>query len=325
MNNIRIGVLGCANIAERSVIPAIQETDGLELIAVASRSEIKASEFANKFDCDAVTGYQNLIERDDIDTIYIPLPTGLHEEWVLAALEEGKHVYVEKSLALTYQSAVKMVEKAQDKNLLIMENFMFPYHQQTAFVKNLLQENAIGDIRSFRSTFSFPLLPADNFRYTKSLGGGVLMDAAAYTLKASQEFLGDDLQVVASNLNMLEGYEVDMYGAAYLRAESGIVAQLNFAFDSFYQCNYEIVGNKGKITAHRAFTAGPGVEPLITVENQTGSLGHKIEPDNHFVNILVELRETIHKGEHSRKYDEVLNQSRLLQGVFDKANISTTT
>ena len=324
MNSLRIGVLGCANIAERSVIPAIKETEGLGLIAVASRTNENAKEFASRFDCDAVIGYQKLLERDDVDVIYMPLPTGLHEEWVLAALDAGKHVYVEKSLALTYESAVKMVEKAQAKNLLIMENFMFPYHRQTAFVKELLQDNTIGAMRAFRSTFSFPLLPADNFRYTKSLGGGVLMDAAAYTLKVSQEFLGNDLQVIASNLNMLEDYEVDMYGAAYLRSASGIVSQVSFAFDSFYQCNYEILGNKGKITAHRAFTAGPGIEPLITVETQSGSRDHKIESDNHFVNILAELRETIISGDYSRKYEEVLNQSRLLQGVFDKASVAVT-
>lgn len=324
MNELRIGVLGCANIAERSVIPAIESTPGYELVAVASRTKEKANSFADKFGCEAVAGYRNLIDRDDLDVIYIPLPTGLHEEWVIAALNAGKHVYVEKSLATTYGSAKKMVEKAKEKKLLIMENFMFPYHQQTSFVKKMLEDNIIGDLRSFRSTFSFPLLPADNFRYNKSLGGGVLMDAAAYTLKASQVFLGDGLLVIASTLNMLEAYEVDMYGSAYLRTEAGVVSQVNFGFDSFYQCNYELLGNKGKITAHRAFTAGPGIEPVITVENQSGSVDHAVKSDNHFVNILLELRRTLESGDYSQKYQEVLNQSRLLQGVLDNASTSIT-
>jgi hypothetical protein len=83
---IRIGVLGCANIAKRSVIPALLEIPDFELVAVASRTISKASEFATIFGCEAIEGYDNLIDREDIDALYIPLPTGLHEEFIVKAL-----------------------------------------------------------------------------------------------------------------------------------------------------------------------------------------------------------------------------------------------
>jgi predicted dehydrogenase len=311
MKKLKIGVLGCANIAKRSVIPAILTIPEFELIAIASRTAEKAEEFATLFNCEAVTGYQELIDRKDIDVIYMPLPTGLHEEWVMKALEAKKHILIEKSLAMNYSSAKKMVAKAKEKGLLIMENFMFIYHGQHQFVKNLIDKGAIGEIRCFRSSFGFPPLDENNFRYNKKLGGGALLDAAAYTVRASQLFLGDDISVKAANLNYVNN-EVDIYGGAYLSAQSGLFSEVAFGFDNFYQCNYEIWGSKGKITAQRAFTPGENFKPTITLEQQGEIFNYEVDAENHFVNILNEFKRCILENDITDKYEEVLNQSRLL-------------
>ena len=81
---IRIGVLGCASIAKRLVIPAIKELSSeFELVAIASRTYQKATEFSDHFGAIAIEGYDKLINRVDIDAIYIPLPTGMHYKWIL--------------------------------------------------------------------------------------------------------------------------------------------------------------------------------------------------------------------------------------------------
>jgi NDP-hexose-3-ketoreductase len=72
---IRIGVLGCANIAFRSVVPAILASRQFELVAAASRTREKAERMASTFGCEALRGYQALIDRDDVSALYIPLPT----------------------------------------------------------------------------------------------------------------------------------------------------------------------------------------------------------------------------------------------------------
>lgn len=98
---IRIGVMGCADIAQRLVIPAIQQLgEKFKLVGVASRTADKARSFADRFACESIEGYNTLVLRDDIDAVYIPLPTGLHKEWIIKALEHGKHVYAEKSIAM---------------------------------------------------------------------------------------------------------------------------------------------------------------------------------------------------------------------------------
>src|SRR5467141_3575377 len=108
MNHVRVGVLGCASIAYRSTMPAMKAVAGIDLVAVASRSREKAESFASHFGVDPVVGYQALLDRQDIHAVYVPLPTGLHAEWIPKALEAGKHVLAEKSLAGDHESVQVM-------------------------------------------------------------------------------------------------------------------------------------------------------------------------------------------------------------------------
>ena len=323
MKRLRIGVLGCANIAKRMMIPAIRSMEEWELAAAASRSLEKAKRFAEKFNCEPVEGYEPLLEREDINAVYIPLPNGLHYEWGMKALGKKKHCLVEKPMACDYASAKHMVETARQHQVSLFENFMFVYHSQHDFIREKLKNNEIGEIRCFRSSFGFPPLPRDNIRYDKTLGGGALLDAGGYLLKACQLILGEDppLTVPAAYLKMDPGTGVDIYGGAFLRNREGLFAQIAFGFDNFYQCNYEIWGSKGKITAHRAFTAGPGIKPKVVIEKQDKYDEFLLPPDNHFVNILKAFYRSITQKDAYREeeYRQILLQAALLQEVQDNA------
>lgn len=312
---MNIGVIGCANIAMRSVIPAIKSISDFNLIAVASRTRAKAEEYAQKFECEPIEGYENLILRKDVDALYIPLPTGMHIEYVTKALENGKHVIAEKSLGMNYMEVDNMVSLAREKNLLLMENYMFEYHSQHKFVFDLIKNNEVGELRLFRSSFGFPPLPKDNFRYNKELGGGSLLDAAGYPIKAAQIFLGTNVMVRASNLFIDERLGVDIYGSAYISGENTIAAEIAFGFDNFYQCNYEIWGSKGKITAERAFTPQPNYNPKIILEKDNFRKEYLIEPDNHFVNILNEFAQAIKEKKLEYHYERLLNQAKLQEEI----------
>ena len=312
MKRIKIGVIGCANVAERCMLPAIKATDEFELIAVASRTKEKAAIFADKFSCEAVEGYSNLIDRDDIDAVYIPLPTGLHEEWIIKALNNGKHVLCEKSLTTDYNSALKVITEAKNRELLVMEDFMFSYHSQHAFVKKLLSDGEIGDIHFLKSSFGFPPRGKDDIRYNKKLAGGALLDAGGYVVKAAQMFLGYGLSVGGAFLKYDSELDVDIYGGAILKNDKDQIANISFSFDNYYQCVYEIWGTKGKITADRAFTAPPGFSPKILLEKQDDRQEFIIEQDNHFINILKEFHRSITKKDFRKHWDAALEQSRLL-------------
>ena len=315
MKKLNIAVMGCAGIALRSMIPAIKATPEWNLVAVASRTKEKAGQFAGKFDCEAVVGYKNLLHRDDIDAIYLPLPTGLHDEWINKCLTAGKHVLAEKSIAANYHSAKTMVVAAQSKNLVLMEDFMFQYHSQHKFVFELLQNNEIGEVRVFRAGFGFPPLPKNDFRYDEQVGGGALMDAAGYTVRAVHFILGDDFVVNASNLFIDPETGTNIFGGAFLTNQKGISAQLGFGFDHFYQCNYEIWGSKGKIIADRAFTPKVDYSPLIIVEKQGERHEYLMKPDNHFIGSLREFHRAITEHDAEKHYHDILLQSKTLEDI----------
>ena len=307
--------MGCANVAERCMLPAIKALNNFELVAVASRSKEKAVSFANTFSCEPVVGYTNLIDRDDINAIYIPLPTGLHEEWIIKALQKGKHVLSEKSLATDYLSAQKIIDEAKSRQLLVMEDFMFQYHPQHAFAKQLIKEDEIGEINFFKSSFGFPPRSKNDIRYNKDLGGGALLDAGGYVVKAAQMFLGSRLKLGGAFLKYDSQLEVDIYGGAIFKNDKDQIAHLSFSFDNFYQCSYEIWGSKGKITADRAFTPPPNFSPSILLEKHGHRQEFTITPDNHFIKILNEFYRSVAEKDFNRHWEDSLQQANLLDQI----------
>jgi len=292
--------------------------DQFELVAVASRSPEKANEFAARFDCLAIHGYEKLILRDDIDCVYIPLPNGLHHEWMIKSLEYGKHILAEKPFTESYAKTKEIIDLANTKKRCVYENFMFTHHSQFEFVFKLIQSGEIGEIRLFRSSFGFPEInKTNNIRYKKSLAGGALLDAGAYTVKAASFFLGMDMEVVGSDLNMFNN-EVDFQGSAMLRNKNGVVAQIAFGFDNFYQNTIEIWGSKGKITLSRAFTAREGFMPGITLEKQNEKTEILLPPDNQMKKILLDFSQSI-KSDYSKEFKNILLQSKLLTDIINNA------
>lgn len=318
------GVLGCAGIAKNSVIPAMLSIPGNQLIAVASRAEDKAAEFSQLFACEPIVGYDNLLALDDIEAVYIPLPTGMHMEWVAKALEQGKHVLVEKAAGATLAEAQQMIALAEKHNVLLVENFQFQHHSQHQFVFDQINSGEIGEIRCFRSSFGFPPFSIDsNIRYQKDLAGGALLDAGGYVLKATSFMLGQSFDVKAAHLTYKQEYGVDWYGGAFLVNETtGIIAEVAFGFDNFYQCNYEIWGSKGKITATRAFTAKKDFSPTIILETHNKVREINLPTDDHFNNMLVYFNQLVKDQEFESERKKLLTQAELLQRVKEVATRS---
>lgn len=319
-SKIRIGVLGAANIAVRSVIPAIESLkERFELVGIGSRSASKRQDVDQH---KLIEGYDNLLDNFSLDAVYIPLPNSLHFEWVKKALDKGIHVLVEKSLGCSHEEVLELNNLAREKSLVLVENFQFRFHSQMKYILDVINEGKLGDLRIVRSTFCFPPFPdRENIRYKEELGGGALLDAGAYPVKISQLLLGDDLEVTSAVLNK-EDQEVDIWGGAFLQQKHGkLFSEIAFGFDNYYQCSVELVGSKGRIYTNRIFTAGETVIPKILFEtNSDGQKKVELNPDNHFRNMLVHFSELI-KGNQDTgaEYIANINQARLLEELRRKA------
>ena len=299
------------------MIPAILRSGRyFELAGIASRDGSKAALFAAEFGCDAYDSYAQLASAAGVDALYIPLPSGLHKEWINQALSAGKHVYAEKSIATCFADAGEMVARARGNGLALMEGYMFQYHTQHQIVKQLLFSGAIGELRHFHSSFGFPPLPDGDFRYDNEIGGGVLLDAAGYPLRATHFLLGEQFEVKAAALHHDAVKGTETFGSAFLANERGVGASLAFSFDSFYQCRYELVGQLGKIVAERAFTPRSDFSPKITLETPSGTRTIEAAPDDHFVKALLAFRVAIgDQVARESMYREILVQSQSLAKV----------
>jgi NDP-hexose-3-ketoreductase len=320
---INIGVLGCANIAKRYIIPSICKNSLFQLVGVASRSKKKADSIASIFNTTAYYSYESLFELN-LDAIYIPLPNGLHYEWIKKALNKNIHVLVEKSLACDLAEVQELNLLAKNNGLVLMENFQFKYHKQLEFIQDEIQQGKLGEIKLLRSSFGFPpFVDKDNIRYQKAIGGGALLDAGAYTIKIAQIILGSKIYIEGASLDKPFDKEVDISGSAYIKLKnSHVTAQIAFGFDHFYQNSLEIWGSKGKLTASRIFTAGPGIKATVRIESSDDHDNlHEIE-DDHFHNMLNHFSELIQSGNGlDNEYDQNVNQARLIAEVFEKSNV----
>lgn len=311
-NKIRVGILGCASIAKRSLAPAFAAHPDFKVVAIASRTPEKAAEFASQYAA-IPCSYEELVARDDIDLVYCPLPTGLHYDWVKRYLVHGKHVLCEKSLACNFEQVTDLVETARVYGCFLMESFQFRFHPQNLYVKRLLAENAIGEIRGLDVKFGFPPFQdgEKNIRYSKALGGGALLDAGAYTVKATTYLFGNDFHVKMAMCGKRDGIDVDLDGHLWLQSQSGLVSKTTYGFHNYYQCGYEIWGEKGKITTTRAFTAKADFAARVDLATVVGIDSQTFQAD-HFALMLDHVSSCISKREFEPEYNECLVQSRIL-------------
>ncbi|MFD8483948.1 Gfo/Idh/MocA family protein [Kitasatospora sp. NPDC059673] len=262
---LRIGVLGCAEIARRRMLPAIAARPGLRLTAIASRDPERAEPLAAQYGCRA-TDYRALIESPDVDAVYVPLPIALHAQWVAAALDAGKHVLAEKPLTADPAATAALQLRAEERQLVLQENVMFVHHPVHEQVRRLVADGAIGELRMFSAAFAIPALPADNIRHRPELGGGALLDVGYYPVRAALHFLGPELTVAGAALHHGAGSAVETSGAAVLTTPDGVLAQLAFGMDHAYRNSYELWGSTGRIRVERAFTPPADQAPTVLLE-----------------------------------------------------------
>lgn len=307
---MRLGILGTADIAFRRFLPALSKCDGITYVGVASRTPQKGEKFRETFGGEVYESYDALIADKSIDAVYVPLPPALHFEWGKKVLEAGKHLLMEKPFTTNLHDTERLLKLAEEKGLLVHENYMFLYHSQLAKVKQLIADEALGKIRLYRMSFGFPMRSQGDFRYNKELGGGALLDCGGYPVRLALELLGDTAKVVHSKLVQPEGFEVDLYGSAVMENDAGEVAQLSFGMDNAYQCQLEVWGSKATLIAPRIFTAGDGVKPSLILRTSSDESKMELDADDQFLH-------SIERFLKENRNEYIFKQSALVSSILE--------
>ncbi|WP_110930845.1 Gfo/Idh/MocA family protein [Paenibacillus bouchesdurhonensis] len=265
---LRFGILGCAGIAIKDVMPAIQKSEYGVLAAVASRNLEKSKSVAEQFGIATAYGsYEELIEDTTIEAIYIPLPNHLHKEWAIRAMEAGKHVLCEKPIALDSEEAAEMAAVAKRKGVVLAEAFMYRHHPRWRRIREIIESGELGELRLIRGAFTYNnAKDLDNIRLQPEWGGGSLYDVGCYPISAARFILGQEPEAITVHAQFSDKhFGVDMMAAGIVEFPGGLALTFDCGMWTEHRQLLEIVGSEGRIDIPHAFTVGDDQDASYTV------------------------------------------------------------
>ena len=317
---VRWGVISTANIGRAAVNPAIQASSNGELVAVASRDAARADEFAKAQGIPRAYGsYEALLERDDVDAVYIPLPNSMHREWTIRAAQAGKHVLCEKPLAMDASECIEMEAAATEKGVKLMEAFMYRFHPRTERVVELVRGGRIGKLGAIRSAFTFRLTRTDNIRLDPTLGGGALMDVGCYCVNVSRTVAGEEPVEVQATADWTER-GVDEALTGILRFPGGAVAHFDCSL-AMERCEaFEVGGTEGCLRVPAAFLPGTGDVEIDEVRGRAGTEAHRIAGADEYRLMVEHLSDCIlHDREPRYPASEAAANMRAIEALYRSA------
>tara|TARA_B100000035_G_C21010242_1_gene559288 strand:+ start:65 stop:1093 length:1029 start_codon:yes stop_codon:yes gene_type:complete len=269
MEKLNWGIIGLGRIAER-FSEGFSDVKNARLLSVASKDLTKLDRYKNKYkiqDRYLFNSYEELINCDDIDIVYVALPNSLHHKWVLEIIKKNKNILVEKPATVSFSEADSIKNKLIGKDLFFAEAFMYRYLPQTKSLVDILEHQEIGDLFSMNSCFGINLLTKKKFlffnkkkkinpkdiKFNKEMGGGSIYDLGCYPSSMSllinsiiSETKNENFQL--SNISREIGETgVDVNASAEIFFENGFNSNIFSSFNKNLGNQTEIKGEKGKI------------------------------------------------------------------------------
>ena len=254
---MRLGLLSTARIND-AILGGAKGTDRVDVVAVASRDAERAEAYAREHGLERSHGsYEALLTDDEVDGVYISLPNRLHHEWTLAALAAGKHVLCEKPYSRRPAEVEEAYDHAESAGRVLMEAFMYRHHPQTAAVKALVEDGAVGRVRLVKTAFRFVLPTLDDIRASTELDGGSLMDVGCYCVSGSRLLAGEPEHVRGEQVLGPTGIDMSFHGT--MRFPGDVVAQFDCSFALPQYQRLEVEGEEGGLVVESPWrTDWPG-------------------------------------------------------------------
>lgn len=324
---LRWGVLGCAGIAMRSVIPGILHSERGELLAIASRDQTRAQETAERFGVERSYGsYEALLADPDIDAVYIPLPNHLHKPWTIKAAQAGKHILCEKPLALDAQEAQEMVQACEQAGVHLAEAFMYRHHPRYALIRDIIASGEIGDVRGIHATFTFNSSGSSGqFRQNIDMGGGALYDIGVYPISVARLLLADEPEAATVHALFSEHHGgVDMMASGLLEFRGGVGLTFDCAMWAAWRNTLEVLGTDGRIEVPSAFVCDIKEPSPLYVIGRDGRREIACAPVDQFALEVDDLaRAVLDGGRPAFSAQDGVNNMRVLDACLASARMRT--
>ena len=313
---VRWGILSTARIGGR-LVEGAAKTDTADIVAVASRDGATAQAFADGHDIPRAHGsYEALLADPDVDAVYVPLPNSMHVDWSIRALQAGKHVLCEKPLDRRPEQVMRAFDVAEEHGLVLSEAFMWRHNPQTARLRELLGEGAVGAVRLIRASFSFALAGAVDVRLDPALDGGGLMDVGCYCVSGARLVAGaEPASVCAQVVDGPTG--VDLRLSALLCFPGDVLGVIDCGLDVYSRSELEIAGSEGRIVLADPWHA---IEPKIVVERGFDREVVEVEGADSYALELADMAAAI-AGERPPLLgrDDAIGQARTIEALYRSA------
>src|SRR5438067_3239454 len=256
-------VIGLGHLAQAAVLPAFAHAQTAKLVALVSGDAQKRTRLARKYHCDAydVRDLDEVLDRPEIDAVYIAEPNDKHVDFAVRSAREGVHVLCEKPLAISEEECRRMIEACREAGVKLMTAYRLHFEPSNLEVIKLIEQGRIGETRIFSSTFAYQVKPG-NIRTSAERGGGAIWDLGVYCINAARYlFRADPIEVFAMRMDRPEDprfKEVPEGMTVLLRFPGERIAQFAVSFGIYEQDQYRVVGTKGHIVLDQGYEyAGP--------------------------------------------------------------------
>ena len=270
---VRVGVIGTGAISQVVHVPIFAEREDVDLVAVADADEHKAEALSKRFDVPHVLSTRETIARTDLDAIVICTPNHLHEEMAIAALEAGKHVYVERPLATSSAGAQRVVDTAEREGKILVVGMPHRVRPGVAALRNFIAGGELGDLYAVRGSWMTRLMPGSRhtWRYDRQeAGGGALIDLGVPALDLCLWLVGfPAMKRVSCITSPAEGALED---AATLMAETADGVALTL------EVSNRLFAGEDRYYARVMGTEGSGWLPPLEVFKQLGGRPIDVTP-----------------------------------------------
>ncbi len=319
---IRWGVLSTAKIGWDKLIPAIQQSKTGIVAAIGSANVDKAQQIAKDHSIEKVyDSYDALLADADVDVIYNPLPNHLHIEWSIKALQAGKHVLCEKPIGLNAsQTRLLLDETVKHPELKVMEAFMYKFHPQWIKVRELLDEEVIGDVKTVNMFFSYFNTDPNNIRNRVEVGGGALMDIGCYCISIPKFVLKAEPLKVTGVMEKDPEMQTDRLTSAIMTFDHGRTATFTCSTQLARYQRCTIHGAKGFIEVKIPVNAPEGDSCEVHLSSESRTEVFTCGPANQYALEVDAFAACIHNDTDMHAYlNDALGNMKIIDALVHSA------
>ena len=316
---LNIVCLGAGNHAFRNTLPVLLTLKNFKLVGIYVRKLKKNLDNLKKFNCKISNDINKILNIKKFNAVYIASQPSSHYSLAKKALLLNKHVIIEKPAVTNQIQAKKLHSIANKKKLVIMEAFMYKYHNQFSSILKILKKNKDKKLVEICSTFGFPHLDKSNFRYNSKAGGGALLDAGSYTISSIRNLSKEKIKLDHARLYR-SNFNVDIKGFAEFSSLNGSKYRANWYFGDKYKNQILLKYENITIIIHRAFSKPNNLLTSIDFYKKNKLIkSQKIKKDDHFKNMFNYFHKCcLRKDLRLNENLEFLHQANTLHRIFLK-------